>query len=146
MYQSILVAADGSELSTTAVEHAGRLAQAVGSRLTIVTVTEQAPTFAAAEIGWSVPSSVFDDIRKANTDKSKAILAAAKRACGMTAEVLHIEEQRPFQGILKAAERTGADLIVMGSHGHRGLDRLILGSQASKVLSLSSVPVLVVKG
>ncbi|HEV7293199.1 MAG TPA: universal stress protein [Devosia sp.] len=145
MYRNILVAADGSELSTRAVTHAGGLTRTVGSKLVIVNVTEQAPTFASAEIGWSVPASVYDDIRKANVDKSRAILKAAVRASGVSAEMLHIEEQRPFQGILEAAERTGADLIVMGSHGHRGLERLILGSQASKVLSLSAVPVLIIK-
>jgi nucleotide-binding universal stress UspA family protein len=92
-----------------------------------------------------VPQSVFDDIRNANIDKSRAILDAAVKASGVAASTLHIEDQSPFQGILEAAEQAAADLIIVGSHGHRGLERLILGSQAAKVLSLARVPVLVVK-
>lgn len=145
MYQNVIAATDGTEVATKAVEHAAYLARTLGARLTLVTVTEQAPSFAAPEIGWSVPRSVFDDIRKANRDKSRAILDAASKASGLAAGTMHVEDQAPFQGILDAADKAGADLIVVGSHGHRGLERLILGSQAAKVLSLAKVPVLVVK-
>lgn len=145
MYNHIIAATDGTDVAAKAVEHAANLARKLGARLTLVTVTEQAPTFAAPEIGWSVPQSVFDDIRRANADKSRAILEAAVKATGLAAGTVHVEEQAPFQGILDAAEKVGADLIVVGSHGHRGLERLILGSQAAKVLSLAKVPVLVIK-
>jgi nucleotide-binding universal stress UspA family protein len=145
MYQSIVVAADGSTLSERAVASAGALAKALGAKLTMVTVTEQMPTFAAAEIGWSVPATVYDDIRRANSDRAKTILRAAQGISGIDADAVHIEEQVPYQGILDAAGRVEADLIVMGSHGHRGIERLILGSQAAKVLSLATIPVLIVK-
>jgi nucleotide-binding universal stress UspA family protein len=145
LYANIIAATDGTDIATKAVAHAAYLASKLGAKLTLVTVTEQAPSFAAPEIGWSVPQSVFDDIRKANAEKSRAILDAAVKATGLKAATIHVEEQAPFQGILEAANKTGADLIVVGSHGHRGLERLILGSQAAKVLSLAKVPVLVVK-
>jgi nucleotide-binding universal stress UspA family protein len=145
VYDNIIAATDGTDVAGKAVAHAAFLAKALGARLTLVTVSEQAPTFAAPEIGWSVPQSVFDDIRKANRDQSRAILDAAVKASGLAAGTMHVEDQAPFQGILDAADRLGADLIVVGSHGHRGLERLILGSQAAKVLSLAKVPVLVIK-
>lgn len=145
MYTSILAATDGTDIAAKAAQHAAYLARTLGAKLTFVTVTEKAPTFAAPEIGWSLPASVFDDIRRANIETSRKILEAAMKASGLAAETIHVENQAPFEGILVAAHTTGADLIVLGSHGHRGLERLILGSQAQKVLSLAKVPVLVVK-
>jgi nucleotide-binding universal stress UspA family protein len=145
LYTSILAATDGTDIAARAAEHAAFLARTLGARLTFVTVTDRPPTFAAPEIGWSVSPSVYEDIRKANAQTSRKILDAAVKASGLAADGLHIEDQAPFEGILVAAETTHADLIVIGSHGHRGLERLILGSQAQKVLSLAKVPVLVVK-
>lgn len=145
MYKHILVATDGSELGTKAVEHAGALAGRVGAALCIVTVTEQAPTFAEAELGWSVPESVFDDIRRANVHRGRAILAQAQKVAGVAAQTVHVEEAMAYRGIIDTAESRGADLIVVGSRGHRGLDLIILGSQTTKVLSLAKVPVLVVR-
>ena len=63
----------------------------------------------------------------------------------VSAEVLHIENQSPAQGIIEAAKHKHCDLIVIASHGRRGVNKLLLGSQAAEVLSLSAVPVLVVK-
>lgn len=146
MYKHILAATDGALLGTHAVEHAASLARAFGATMTIVTVTSQAPSFAAAEVGWSVPSEVFEQIRKANADKSKAILEVARaQVDGVDARTLHIADRRPYEGILEAADKVGADLIVMGSNSHRGVDRLILGSQVAKVLHLVKIPVLIVK-
>lgn len=145
MYSRILVATDGTDMGGSAVAQAGGLARALGATLTIVTVTEQAPTFATPEIGWSVPASVFDDIRRANVEQSRKVLDDAVARAGVRAETVHVENQQPFQGILDTAQSVDADLIVMGSHGHRGIQRLILGSQAAKVLSLATVPVLVVR-
>jgi nucleotide-binding universal stress UspA family protein len=65
------------------------------------------------------------------------------RHAGVTCEVVHIKDQYPAQGILETAKAKGADLIVMASHGRRGISKLLLGSQATEVVSQSSVPVLV---
>jgi nucleotide-binding universal stress UspA family protein len=146
MYKHILAATDGALLGTHAVEHAATLARAFGATMTIVTVTPHPPSFATAEVGWSVPADVFEQIRKANADKSKAILQVARALVdGVTVQTLHIEDRRPYEGILEAVEQVGADLAVMGSNSHRGVDRLILGSQVAKVLNLIKIPVLIVK-
>lgn len=145
MFRNIVVATDGSELAVKAVGQAGDLARTHGAKLTIVTVTAQAPVFDDSEIGWTVPASAFDAIRRANTEKGRAILRAAVAATGVDAEAIQVENERPYEGILEAAKTAGADLIVMGSHGRRGFDRLLLGSQAAKILSLAPVSVLIVK-
>jgi nucleotide-binding universal stress UspA family protein len=66
----------------------------------------------------------------------------AKKA-DVSCATVHIKEQFPAEGIIAAAKNTDCDLIVMASHGRRGLARLLLGSEATKVLTLSSVPVLI---
>ena len=148
MYQSILAATDGTELSGLAVEHAVKLAKLLGAGLTIVTVTEPPPAISSAELGWSVPVDLYEQFRKTDANRARKILEDASSVAaglGWAAASKHVAEQLPYAGILAAARDTIADLIVMASHGHRGLDRLILGSQASKVLSLSKCPVLIVR-
>jgi nucleotide-binding universal stress UspA family protein len=148
MYQNILVATDGTQLGSQAVEHAAKLAHALNARLTIVTVTEPPPTFSSVEIGWTVPGDVYDQFRRADAERARKILQdalAATARLGSVGSPLHIPDQSPHAGILSAAKDTAADLIVISSHGHRGLDRLIMGSQASKILSLAQCPVLTVK-
>lgn len=148
MYANILVGTDGSDLAGLALDHATELAKRQGAKLTIVTVSDSLPTFDPSEIGWGVPNTAFDNLRAAATEQGKRILAAAGErasAAGITADLLQIEGVPPYEGILTTAKEIGADLIVVASHGRRGLGKLILGSQTSKVLALSDVPVLVVK-
>jgi nucleotide-binding universal stress UspA family protein len=81
-------------------------------------------------------------------DAGKRILdaAAAKaKASGIAAQVVHVPNRHAAEAIIEAAEKTGADLIVMGSHGRRGINRLILGAQAYEVLSRCKVPALIVR-
>src|SRR5690606_16770613 len=103
MYKHILVATDGSDLASKAVVQAGDLAARIGAELTIVTVTEQAPAFASSELGWSVPDTVFDDIRKANADRGRAIIARARESAGVEARSVHIENAQPYRGIIDTA-------------------------------------------
>ncbi|MET3925080.1 universal stress protein [Devosia sp. 2618] len=145
-YKTILVASDGSELAKRAVVQAGAIAKALGASLSVVTVSSPPPTFAAAEIGWSVPPNVFDQIHAANDAAASKIFAQAKVASGIAiSKSVHFQNASPADGIIETAKQLGADLIVMGSHGHSGLNRLLLGSQATKVLAHSTVPVLIVK-
>jgi nucleotide-binding universal stress UspA family protein len=65
------------------------------------------------------------------------------RKVGVTCETLHVMDKYPAEGIVETAEKQGCDLIVMASHGRRGLSRMFLGSQAAKVVTLSKVPVLI---
>ncbi len=149
MYRNILIATDGSDLSERGVEQGLALAKALGSKAVFVSVTELLPSFgivAAAE--WAASPIAFEEYREAVTKAATDILTKAKikaEAAGVAIETVHVENQSPAQGVVDVARQKGCDLIVIASHGRRGVNKLILGSQAAEVLSLSPVAVLVVK-
>ncbi|MHC5231831.1 universal stress protein [Brucella sp. LJL56] len=149
MYKNILIATDGSELAEKGVDQGVALAKETGARVTFVSVTELLPSYGivvAAE--WASSPAAFQEYREAITKAATEILSKAKAkatAIGVSVEAVHVENQSPAQGIVEAANAKNADLIVIASHGRRGVNKLLLGSQAAEVLSLSTVPVLVVK-
>jgi nucleotide-binding universal stress UspA family protein len=145
LYQTILAATDGSELATAAVNHAAGLARAFNAQLTIVTVALHVPAFAGAGGNRIVSETVFDEIRRANLDQCAAVLKKAAEIAGPGARTETAEFFNAYEGILETAKKVDADLIVMGSHSRSFVSRLIIGSQASKVVNLSEVPVLIVK-
>jgi nucleotide-binding universal stress UspA family protein len=148
MYKHILIATDGSQPSKKAVDHGVKLAKTVGAPVTMVTVTELWSALAMSaglEAGMASPIEEFE--RSAARTAGKTLASAAKVAerAGVTCKSEHVPDRRPSEGIVETARKRKCDLIVMGSHGRRGLDRLLLGSQASEVLRASKVPVLVVR-
>lgn len=149
MYTRIVIGIDGSDIATKALRHALVLAKDLGARLFVVTSTEPSVLIApGAEIIAIDTGSIVAELEDAKAKVAQATLAdaaALAEASGQTIEKLHVPSSVPADAILLTAERQGADLIVMGSHGRRGLGRLLLGSQAAEVLSRSSLPVLVVK-
>jgi nucleotide-binding universal stress UspA family protein len=149
MYAHILVATDGSDLAGRALDHALGLAKDLGSQVTIVTVTEP-----AALVGGgygAVAGTAFDPIPElieAQEEAANRLLAKAvevAKAAGIDAKTAYVNDSFPAEGIIGTADSVGADLIVMGSHGRRGLGRLLLGSQTSNVLAHTKVPVLVTR-
>jgi nucleotide-binding universal stress UspA family protein len=148
MYKHILIAIDGSEIAGRALAHGLILAQQVKARVTLVYVTQlwSALDMAhKAREGLHNPTEEFEKIASA---AAKTLLeTAAKKAAAITVpcDVIHVPDQHPAEGIVATAEKVGADLIIMGSHGRRALGRLLLGSQAVEVLSHSKVPTLIVR-
>lgn len=147
MYTHILIPTDGSDLAQKGVDQALSLAKALGSKVTIVTSTEPYPRIYATE-GWS-PSA--NDIERFDQETSKAaadllnrIKAIADRM-GIAAETVHVADDTAATAIVDTAQRLGCNLIVMSSHGRRGIARVLLGSQTAEVLAHSPVPVLVVR-
>lgn len=149
MFSKILIATDGSDLAGKGLEHGLRLAKSLGASVIVVTVTEPWVAIGAeAAIGWSGFDNPISEYEKACAASAKEILDAASKkakAAGIEAKVVHVADRYPAEGIVGAQEAEGADLIVVASHGRRGLGRLLLGSQASQVLTHAKVPVLVVK-
>ena len=149
MYKNILIATDGSELAEKGVDQGVALAKETGAKVTVVSVTVLLPSYGivvAAE--WASSPAAFQEYREAITKAATEILSKAKAKAveiGVSAESVHVENQSPAQGIVGAAKARNADLIVIASHGRRGVNKLLLGSQAAEVLSLSTVPVLVIK-
>ncbi|WAJ31096.1 universal stress protein [Antarcticirhabdus aurantiaca] len=149
MYANILAATDGSELATRGVRHAIDLAKLTGARLVLVTVSEPFPFLGAgSEAGWGVTGEDILRFRQVNEESARQVLAEAKRLAdeaGVPATTFHVSDSNPAFGIVDTAKAQGCDLIVVASHGRRGLQRLILGSETNEVLVTSSVPVLVVR-
>lgn len=149
MYKQIVVAIDGSELTPKVLEHACSLARLSKAPVEIVTVTEPSPLFmSSAELITASTQELLAELEEANAEQAKTLLdnaVATAQTAGVEAKVRHIRQKAPSEGILAAAADAKADLIVMGSHGRRGLNRFLLGSQANEVLSRSKIPVLIVK-
>jgi nucleotide-binding universal stress UspA family protein len=143
MYQRILVAVDGSSTSLTGLGEAIRLAQVTGGRLKLVHVLN---VLIGAEYGMGVDANVLAASIRANGAEIIDEAAAITRKAGVAFEQQVVESfGRPADEIVKAADAWPAELIVIGTHGRRGLKRLAMGSDAELVLRLSSVPVLMVR-
>jgi nucleotide-binding universal stress UspA family protein len=146
-FHHLLVPTDGSELSSQAVAQAVELAGAIGARLTLFHVQTNFP-ISLVGVGELVDPHTVDTLVKAARARAEQILTEA----GAVAEAAAVPWGRetvvhalPHAAILEAAGRLGADLIVMASHGRRGLEGVLLGSETQRVLSQSPCPVLVVR-
>ncbi len=142
MFEHILIPTDGSELSLQAVRKGLALAKALGAKATAVTVQPLLTDF----IVEGVTINVSDTDRRQMHDEFGHRLDAARQAAadqGIALETVQVESREPWRAIIEVAERIGADLIVMASHGRRGVSALVLGSETQKLLTHSKVPVLV---
>lgn len=148
MYQRILIATDGSELAGKAVDHGTSLAKVHGASVVIVTATEAWSSLdlaRAARHGTQNPIAEYEEMA---SNAAKSILdkaAQVAKSKGVACELLHVQDRHPAEGIIGAADEKGCDLIVMASHGRRGVSRMLLGSQANEVLTHSKIPALIVR-
>ncbi|KKB82683.1 hypothetical protein VW29_15860 [Devosia limi DSM 17137] len=149
MYKKIVIAVDGSEPSAKALEHGLTLAKALDAKAIAVTVTDPSLFIApGAEMMQMNTGAVVEELDKAKAEGARQVLDHARseaRQIGLEIEGVHVPNKQTADGILEMSAERGADLIVMGSHGRRGLGRLLLGSQAAEVLAHSPIPVLIVK-
>jgi nucleotide-binding universal stress UspA family protein len=149
MYKHILISTDGSDVAQKGVDHGLSLAKSLDAKVIVITVTEPFPFHAsAAGAGWvPLPEDIsgYEEGQKKAADQLLAAVREAAVKMGVAADVLHVPDARPAEAIVKTAKTEGCSLIVMASHGRRGLGRLLLGSQTAEVLAHSPVPVLVVR-
>jgi nucleotide-binding universal stress UspA family protein len=142
MYKHILIATDGSELAAKAVDTGLNLARLLKAKVTAVNASEPWSAMATGEAALAFP---VEEYEKGAAEAAARILGAVSDAAkkqGVPCETVHITDF-PAEGIIETAKAKGCDLIVMSSHGRRGLARVLLGSQATRVLTLSTVPVLI---
>jgi nucleotide-binding universal stress UspA family protein len=134
---------DGSEFSARAVDAGVRLAKALGARVTALHVTRP---LGPDEDTAGFAAQVREHARRSEATARQALGYAERtaRAADVPCVMLQKETDRPWEEIVKAAEGEGCDLILMASHGHRGMAALLLGSETHKVLTHSTIPVLVV--
>jgi nucleotide-binding universal stress UspA family protein len=163
MYAHILLSTDGSDVARKGLEHGFALAKALNAKVTVITVTEPLPIDVTEPAPFSVTGTLsiefgsghaggwsakevnrFDAACKERAGKVLDEAHAMAEQIGISAELLHIPNAHPASAMIETAKSRGCDLIVMGSHGRRGLRKLFLGSQTSEVLADATVPVLVV--
>ncbi|WP_122898553.1 universal stress protein [Acinetobacter sp. B51(2017)] len=144
-YQHILVAIDESPISYAAVEQAKCLAQDLQAKLTIMSVIAVDP-FVGVDF-YKVAPAITDYFMQAESHAQNRLneIQANLARENLSAQVKLIRGVTPSEGIIHVADEVGADLIMMGSHGRTGLQKLMLGSVAQNVLTQSPIPVLIVK-
>lgn len=149
MYNHILITTDGSDLAQRGVDQGLSLAKALGSKVTVVVATERFPiqsaTTSSGWIGSPVDYERYDEGQKRFASDILSAVKAEAGKLGIVANTLHVPDEHPATAILEAASSHDCDLIVMASHGRRGIKRLLLGSQTAEVLAHSHTPVLVVR-
>ena len=144
MFKHILVPVDGSSTSQLAVVKAIGLAKAFGARVTAIFVVDPYP-FTGVGTDFAYGQAEY---LSAATAEANAAITAAKTAfegAGLSVDTSVIEAHAAWRGVVQAADSMQADLIVMGSHGRSGLEKLVLGSVTQAVLSHTHLPVLVVR-
>jgi nucleotide-binding universal stress UspA family protein len=147
MYKSILVATDGSKLSKSAVSSAIALAALTGAELVAMKVVPRYP-MSYFEGGIALDPSEIARVEKQWADDGQAVVDAVKKAAlakGVSVKAVTVKSDLVSDAILATAKKHKCDLIVMASHGRRGIKRLLLGSETQQVLTHGTVPVLVLR-
>jgi nucleotide-binding universal stress UspA family protein len=145
MYRTILVAIDGSSSSRLALREAVRLAASTQGIVHAIHVVDHAPVFAYTDLD---PVELVDAMRKSG----RVLLADAEQACAAADVTCHVELVEPAtlsddvaSIVQRYAEQVHADLVVLGTHGRRGVRRLMLGSVAERFLRCSNCAVLLMR-
>lgn len=144
MFKRILVPTDGSDITQKAVDTAISLAKSVGAQVYTISVKEPFPYSAISEMQPTPPQEFFDAQERIAAKRVGAVVEAAK-AAGLECKAHTVEALHPWEAIIDHAKQQECDLLVMASHGRRGVTALLLGSETQKVLTHSTVPVLVVR-
>jgi len=147
MFKHILVPTDGSGFSNKAVATAARLAQSLGAKLLLLHVRSPIDSphhvegGALSKLGGKVVMQEIEDEERKLLNVALGIAAAS----GMKAETAFVAGYSPYDAIIRIAREQHCDLIVMASHGHGGISGLLLGSETQKVLTHTTIPVLIVR-
>ena len=144
MYKHILLPTDGSALSEVAINNGLPFAKAIGAKVTgfYVLVEREVESFEDyAPVDAKAPA--HDEISKQEAQKYLAIIAHKAKALGVPCETFSMPHVSPHQAIVKAATDHGCDLIVMASHGRKGITGALVGSETARVITSCKIPVLV---
>lgn len=147
MYQRILVATDGSNLSKKAVNSAIALAALMSAELVALKVIPRYPQ-SYFEGGLALQAGEVSRVEKQWADDAQAVVDAVQKSAqakGVKTKALTVKSDLVSDAVIAAAKKHKCDLVVMASHGRRGIKRLLLGSETQQVLTHSHVPVLVLR-
>ncbi|MBU2532871.1 MAG: universal stress protein [Alphaproteobacteria bacterium] len=143
MFKHLLIATDGSELSELAVDRGLELASAVSARVTAITVTEPLPIVGSFEMTVTFPVDEYEKGAAELANRRLAQVVDKAKSMHVACETVHVKDDYPAEGILAFARKSDCDLIVMSTHSRKGLSKILLGSQANKIVTSSPIPVLV---
>jgi nucleotide-binding universal stress UspA family protein len=144
MFKHILVPIDGSSPSIQAIDKAAGLAKAFGSKVTVLYVIDPYP-FTGVGADFALGQDQYLGAAKAEANAAMDAANEHLQQAGIAAETRVVEAHTVWRGILEAADQADVDLLVMGSHGRRGLEKLVLGSVTQSVLSHTRITTLVVR-
>jgi nucleotide-binding universal stress UspA family protein len=146
MYRHILIPTDGSQLAHKAVVHGLSLAKTVGAKVTVLTVEASFNPSDVPASRVNLMSAAFEEYAKHAREHAASILNGVSddaKAAGVQCETVQLIQDHPYKPIVAAAKDKGCDLIVMASHGRSGIAAVVLGSVTAKVLTHTTIPVLV---
>jgi nucleotide-binding universal stress UspA family protein len=143
LFKNILIPTDGSELAAKAVEQGVLFAKEIGAKITALTVTEPFHLVSVKPSQLEYTPIEYKKHAQAHAEKVFGSVLAAAKLAGVACETLHSEHEHVYQAIIEAAASRKCDLIMMASHGRRGVSAVVLGSETVKVLTHSKIPVLV---
>ena len=148
MYKHILLPTDGSKLASKAVKQGIQLAKAVGARVTVINVVPEYQMMMDERFVMPNAALLKKRFEEETAKHSKKILDEMKaeaKAAGVSCDGASVNSGLPYEAIIKQAKKAKCDLIMMASHGRKGIASILLGSETAKVLTHSTIPVLVVR-
>ena len=143
MFKHVLLPTDGSELSEAAIKEGVQFAKGVNAKVTGFSVMPEFHVVTYKTEMLEDTKGEFARNSKADTDQFLAVVEKTAKAAGVACDVDVATSDNPYEAIIKAAKDKGCDLIMMASHGRKGMQGLLLGSETNKVLTHSKIPVLV---
>lgn len=145
MFKHILIPTDGSELSANAIEKGIKFAAQIGATITGLNVV---PNLHLIDYQLQILEETRETLNEAVKTRARAILdvlATSAKAAGVECKTEAAVSDHPYKAIIETAEKRGCDLILMASHGRRGVGGVLLGSETHRVLTHSKIPVLVLR-
>lgn len=143
MFKHILIPTDGSTLSRIAVERGLDMARAMDARVTVLHVGTPFHVFAAETGAITDTRPEYERHARARAGEISREVEAAAKTKGVNCRTTIVTAERPYEEIIRTAREEGCDLVVMASHGRKGVKALLLGSETQKVLTHSAIPVLI---
>ncbi len=143
MFKHLLLPTDGSPRSEAAIQKGVTFAKSINAKVTGLHVIPAIPMVAYPAVVMEWTRQEYEARFKAQAERYLSVVEEAARKAGVTFDLAYVTSDHPYAAIIKAAKQKGCDLIVMASHGRRGPEAVLLGSETQKVLTHSQIPVLV---
>ena len=143
MFKHVLLPTDGSKLSDDAARTGVQLAKTVNAKVTGFHVMPEFHVFTYKTEMLEDTKNEFAMDSKAHAAQYLSVIESAAKPAGVTCDIASATHDHPYEAIIRVAKQRGCDLIVMASHGRKGVQAVLLGSETQKVLTHSHIPVLV---